>query len=65
MKKKYINPIVSTMPLNDMTPLMAKSPTDGDWAVGDEEVPVQGAKPNMTPFSPDTEDDEQKKSIWE
>lgn len=67
MKKKYINPKVSTMPLNDMTPLMAGSPRNGEWVVGgdDEVVGGQGAKPNMNPFAPDTDDDEQKKSIWE
>lgn len=66
MKKKYINPKVSTTRLNDMTPLMAGSPGDDDWVVGgDNEVVVgQGAKPNMNPFAPDT-DDEQKESIWE
>lgn len=62
--KKYINPKVSTTRLNDMTPLMAKSPGNDDWGVYDEEVPGQGAKPNTDLFSPDT-DDEQKESIWE
>lgn len=65
MNKKYIVPQVNTSPLDDITPLMAGSTDQKTLPVSEQEVDEQGAKPNMNPFAPDTDDNEQKKSIWE
>lgn len=67
MNKKYIAPQVNTSPLDDITPLMAGSTGSKTMPVSDSDddaVNEQGAKRNMNPFAPDT-DDEQKESIWE
>lgn len=64
MNKKYIAPQVNTSPLDDITPLMAGSTGSKTMPVSETEVDEQGAKRNMNPFAPDT-DDEQKESIWE
>lgn len=65
MNKKYIVPQVNTSPLDDITPLMAGSTDQKTLPISEQEVDEQGAKPNMNPFAPDTDDNEQKKSIWE
>lgn len=65
MNKKYIAPQVNTTPLDNITPLMAGSTGQKTLPVSEQEVDEQGAKPNMNPFAPDTDDNEQKKSIWE
>lgn len=64
MNKKYIAPQVNTSPLDDITPLMAGSTDQKTLPISDKEAEEQGAKRNINPFAPDT-DDEQKESIWE